>query len=199
MLTDLSPAPFAARPDTATVTDAAGGAVAHFFHGSTPELKARAVRDAAAYALLRNAAAVMLRHGLGVQRDGDGWIVLTAGGYMFNPVGGPGYFKGECPFAALVAAGDWLGGREKREKESENAHSDLPPPPEPCQNPVTGAIGLPACPATQEGSPMAENTGKGTDKGLKESAQGGTKGGAKGGTAKGGTKKGGTAKGGAKK
>ncbi len=162
-----------------------------------PAASALTMEAAEGIARLRNALDFQLRTGLGVQRDGEAWAVLTAGGYRFNPVGGPGDFTGPDPLAALEAARAWWEGEEKRKKEAEKPQPDLPPPPEPCQNPVTGAAGLPGCPATHEEPAMAENTGKGTDKGLKESAQGGTKGGAK--APKGGAKKGGTAKGGGKK
>ncbi len=120
-MTRLSPAPFTVRHDTATVTDANGGAVAHFFHGSTPETKAQAMRDAESYALMRNAADVMARRGWGVKRlayEGDGatifrWVVTDAGGdglQVQHPqheqfVSSPE--PAEDPFTALVAADAW--------------------------------------------------------------------------------------------
>lgn len=79
-LSKLSPAPFTVSPDSATVLDAAGGAVAHFLHGSTPETKAQAFRDAHSYATMRNALDVMLRRNWIAFRYGDHYVVNESPG-----------------------------------------------------------------------------------------------------------------------
>lgn len=116
-LTKLSPAPFTVCKDSATVCDIAGGAVAHFFQGTTPETKAQAFRDAHSYALVRNAFDVMLRRGwyaipahmVSAMRKGL-WTVMGQDfpePYQYHP----------DPFTALVEADRWY--RENVEAVSE--------------------------------------------------------------------------------